>query len=164
MPTIFSNRWRSWDNPDLANSALISLLNQHIKSTNSDLFTDRRNSAELLYNIPPEGIKFLPSHFYTEILFKFFNIPFSSLSFFYTYPNPYYSDSGSGIIFQNVPTGSIIRIFNLAGEQIREFEIHTGMQNQLLWEIRSSEIASGIYIYVIEHNGENKIGKLAIAR
>ena len=94
----------------------------------------------------------------------FFNIPFSSLSFFYTYPNPYYSDSGSGIIFQNVPTGSIIRIFNLAGEQIREFEIHTGMQNQLLWEIRSSEIASGIYIYVIEHNGENKIGKLAIAR
>ena len=87
------------------------------------------------------------------------------------YPNPYKlydgnADTGDsrGIIFDQLTQDATIRIFNIAGELVRELS-GTG---KISWDARNSsgkEVASGVYIYLVTgKNCKNATGKVAIVR
>lgn len=78
------------------------------------------------------------------------------------YPNPWKSDrhAGRDIAFGELPADSTVKIFTVSGHLVRELSSST-------WNRRTDggdEVASGVYVYVIESNGEKKRGKLAIVR
>ncbi|MEW6608691.1 MAG: PEGA domain-containing protein [bacterium] len=101
----------------------------------------------------------------------------STLDTIRLYPNPYKpydgdSDNGisydgspnSGIVFDNLTQDATIRIFNLAGELVREENASGRWQ----WDAKNSsgkEVASGVYIYLITDPAGNKAsGKFTIIR
>jgi len=82
------------------------------------------------------------------------------------YPNPWRKDRHTGdITFNNLPTGSRVKIFTISGHLIREMTEQTG---HVLWDNRNrsgDSVASGVYIYLIQDPaGNERRGKLAIIR
>ena len=82
----------------------------------------------------------------------------------YNYPNPVYGNSTIIRYHPGVKGIANIRIFNLAGEQIAEYEQDTSpnVDNEIEWEF--GDIASGVYYCAIELNGANVIHKIAVIR
>jgi hypothetical protein len=100
-------------------------------------------------------------------------------------PNPFRivanyqsSDQANRITFLNVPSHCVIRIYNVAGELIREFEHDDGSGEQS-WGSSADQdlqlsryykrVSPGIYVYHVEskvegHEGETFVGKFAIIR
>ena len=94
------------------------------------------------------------------------------------YPNPYKPGSGTiydnpspgeGIVFSNLTANANIKIFNIAGELVAEFN-ETDSDGMYLWNTRNSngeKIASGVYIYFITNPADNKQkarGRIVIIR
>lgn len=94
------------------------------------------------------------------------------------YPNPYKPGSsskydnpqeGEGIIFENLTSDTKVKIFNIAGELVAEFEDKDG-DGRHLWDtkdIRGNKIGSGVYIYVIVNindNSQKTKGRVVIIR
>jgi len=89
------------------------------------------------------------------------------------YPNPYRpndnnpntGDENSGIIFTNIPSGSKVSIFTIAGEKVNDLE---STVNRVVWDGKNASkvnVASGIYVYVIKtKDGQYITGKLSIIR
>ncbi|MBU1752696.1 DUF11 domain-containing protein [bacterium] len=82
------------------------------------------------------------------------------------YPNPNLSDKhGYNIYFDRLTENSTIKIFNIAGELVREITVQSSPQS---WDTCNSDgerVASGIYIYLItDPAGNKKTGKLGIIR
>jgi len=87
-------------------------------------------------------------------------------------------DQGNRITFMNVPSLCTIRIYNVAGELIREFDHDDGSGEQAWGSSADADlqlskyykrVAPGIYVYHVEskvpgHEGETSIGKFAIIR
>ncbi len=93
---------------------------------------------------------------------------YSDVDRVYVYPNPYmpgdekYGEAdGGGIRFANLPEGADIRIFNVAGELVDEFT-HPG-GTTLNWG-RADEIASGVYMLVVNHGGDVKLKKFSVVK
>jgi hypothetical protein len=96
-----------------------------------------------------------------------------NLSRLLIYPNPYIPHDGDpdtgveqeGIFFDNLPSSTKIRIYNLLGECIyREEGIDEGY---FLWDTKDEDgeyVKSGVYIYSVESGDERKSGKLLIVR
>jgi len=102
----------------------------------------------------------------------------SSLGNVKVYPNPYkpgtggiYDNSslGEGIVFSNLTPNANIKIFNIAGELVAEFN-ETNGDGKYLWDTRNSKgekVASGVYIYYITNpdDGRQKAkGRIVIIR
>ena len=87
------------------------------------------------------------------------------------FPVPYKPNSGSkydaeGITFLGVKDGANIKIFNIAGEKVFDKTISTDT-GSFIWNAKNnsgSNVASGIYIYIVDSNGKKTKGKLAIER
>ena len=96
-------------------------------------------------------------------------------------PNPYvaaaiweqkpYLQSGRGerkIYFINLPTDCTIRIYTMAGELVRKLEHHesvyNGAQSWDLLNLDNLEVAYGVYIYHIETDNAETIGKFAVIK
>jgi hypothetical protein len=88
-------------------------------------------------------------------------------------PNPYYGyHSGEMNIFErwvqftNLPEKVTIRIFDLAGNQIRKLEKNDPSTTFLRWDLKNEyelPVASSIYVYLVDVPGVGeKVGKLAI--
>jgi hypothetical protein len=82
------------------------------------------------------------------------------------YPNPCITDKyGYQIHFTNLTQNATIKIFNIAGELVKEIHSNNPME---IWKIDNDDggrIASGIYIYLItDHANNKKIGKLAVIK
>jgi hypothetical protein len=81
------------------------------------------------------------------------------------YPNPCSNKPGeSGVWFDSLPENSSVKIFDIAGRLVRKL---ARPENQMIyWDLKNSDalqVASGIYIYVIDAAGIGKeIGKLAV--
>ncbi|MEW6606476.1 MAG: hypothetical protein AB1414_03345 [bacterium] len=102
----------------------------------------------------------------------------------YNYPNPFNPVSGIPINSHGITTrGTIIKyqipgtgettvnikIYNIAGELIREFTdtATRGVWNYVEWDGKNSGgtvVASEVYIYIIEGGGYHKCGKMAIIK
>lgn len=90
-------------------------------------------------------------------------------------PNPYkrtaFHDTGSehNILFYNLPQECTISIFDLSGMLIDriDFTAPTEENGSYFWNMYSkngNEVASGLYIYVVEHDRGKEMGKFAIIR
>jgi sugar lactone lactonase YvrE len=104
-------------------------------------------------------------------------VPSSDLSNTLVYPNPFkpgsdtgYDESslGSGVAFAGL-TGSVtLKIFNVAGELVRQIDQQDGT-GVILWDTKTDQgdkAASGVYLYLINNpdTGENRKGKFSIIR
>lgn len=90
-------------------------------------------------------------------------------------PNPYkrtaFHDTGSdhNIMFYNLPSQCTISIFDLSGMLIDQIDFiaPTEDQGSYFWDMYSkggNEIASGLYIWVVEYENGKEMGKFAIIR
>jgi hypothetical protein len=83
------------------------------------------------------------------------------------YPNPWKADQDPRplITIDGLPPSAVtsVRIFTISGEQVRTL---SGTQS-VQWDLRNNageNVASGIYIYLLNANGEQHSGKIAIIR
>jgi len=83
------------------------------------------------------------------------------------YPNPWRSDrhASRDIRFDNLSLGANVKIFNTAGQLVREVPVSGSTAN---WDRRNKSgdtVASGIYIFLIkDSSGSERKGKLAIVK
>ena len=74
---------------------------------------------------------------------------------------------GSGLIFDRLTTESTIRIYNVVGDLVRELKAAPPDNGCKVWDGRNDsgmEVASGIYIAIIQGGGSKSVKKLAIER
>ena len=127
--------------------------------------TQIRNKATIYFDYEP-GLET------NEVISKIIKVA-PSLINVRVYPNPFKpydgkadtGDYGTGIIFDNLTEDCTLKIFNLAGELVRELN-GTG---KVQWDAKNSsgkEVASGVYIYLITDKAGNKPakGKFTIIR
>ena len=81
------------------------------------------------------------------------------------FPNPWRTDRSAGlpITFDGLPANSTIKIFTISGQLVRSLSASTG---GIAWDLKNdsgSKVASGIYLYLITNDQNQKTrGKLAI--
>jgi hypothetical protein len=100
----------------------------------------------------------------------FFVAPYAhDLDSIFAYPNPCRPLEGQEVKIVNIPAESdvTIRIYNIAGQLIRTLkegeEIQKGAGSKVaIWDCR--DVASGIYIYIIETAKGKKIGKIGVIK
>jgi hypothetical protein len=87
----------------------------------------------------------------------------------FIYPNPIQFGTYGGVSktlkFQNVPLGSVIEIFAVTGEQIKEIKETSAIQ--VLWDGTKDNgdiVTNGLYIYRIQTAGGESFGKIAVLR
>jgi hypothetical protein len=87
--------------------------------------------------------------------------PALSLDAVRVYPNPYKpsASSGRGVTFDNVPSEAAISVYNLAGGRVAEGRPDSG--GVWAW---GADVASGVYLYVMESDGEKRVGKVAVVK
>ncbi len=87
--------------------------------------------------------------------------PALSLDGVRVYPNPYKPSSSAarGVTFDNVPSEAEISVYNLAGERVAEGRPDSG--GAWVW---GADAASGVYLYVMERDGEKRAGKVAVVK
>ncbi|MCB4791759.1 MAG: T9SS type A sorting domain-containing protein [Elusimicrobia bacterium] len=92
----------------------------------------------------------------------------NDLSKVIAYPNPYLNNPG-GIIFSGIANNSRIKILDIAGEVVQDFEENDG-DGIYQWDAKNKDgdkLASGVYLYLVTNTnaGQQKvIGKLAIIK
>ena len=94
---------------------------------------------------------------------------FTDLSKAIVYPNPVRPNEhhAGKVFFANLPTDASISIYSITGELIEQLTVTAADQGKKEWYLlnnAAAELASGIYIYVLESNGQRKTGKLAVIR
>jgi len=93
-------------------------------------------------------------------------------------PNPYkkraiwdnpLSGVGGGIMFSNLPPGATVTILDVSGQVIQRlsFVSSDGESGSMMWDCHSKDgidVASGLYIFVVECEGGRQVGYLSILR
>jgi hypothetical protein len=82
--------------------------------------------------------------------------------------NPGSAVSG-GIMFSNLAPGAVITILDVSGQVIQRLEfMPSGTESgSMMWDCTSKdgyEVASGLYVYVVEFDGGRQVGYLSILR
>jgi len=99
---------------------------------------------------------------------------FTDLSRVYCYPVPYVMNDGNdetgtedgGITFVNLSSGAEIRIYTISGELVKRIE-HDDGSPVYNWDVKGDggqKLFSGVYIYHVKNEREEKFGKLVIIR
>lgn len=81
----------------------------------------------------------------------------------YAFPNPFYVESDRGLNFANVPPGSTITVYTIAGDLVTSVSSPSGGTTTI--RPGPLDMASGVYLYRVDV-GENgsKVGKFAVIR
>ncbi len=84
------------------------------------------------------------------------------------YPNPYKGERNphTTINFMHLPAQAVLRLYSLDGGLVKTITKDDG-GNRASWDLRNTQgtpVASGIYIYLIQSNGQERRGKVAILR
>ncbi|MEW6104389.1 MAG: T9SS type A sorting domain-containing protein, partial [bacterium] len=84
----------------------------------------------------------------------------------YCYPNPWKKNDpsygGKYIYFINLSKDSLIKVYNISGEEINRIYVDEPVEK---WDVKGEDIASGVYIYTITGGaGGKKIGKIGIIK
>ena len=94
-------------------------------------------------------------------------------------PNPFIvrhelmpNEDNPSIMFNNVPTRCVIRIYTLAGDLVDVIEHNSGVgagaSGTAVWDLRNNDfqrITSGLYLYHVDDlNGNTTVGKFAVVR
>ncbi len=79
------------------------------------------------------------------------------------YPNP---ARGNQVVFDRLPNRSKVKIYNVSGGLIAslnpEDDLHIEGRCRKIWSLNG--VSSGIYIYVLESDKENMIGKISVIK
>jgi hypothetical protein len=91
------------------------------------------------------------------------------LSRMVVYPNPVMPNSRhpGRITFANLPPATTVHIYNYNGQLIRSLGENEPDRGRKLWYLdneQHQDVASGIYIYIVESASDRKMGKLAVVR
>lgn len=96
--------------------------------------------------------------------------PAGNLDNVLVYPNPYRPSNAAQaatlVNFDNLPAGSTIKIYTIAGDLVRSFA-DVDRNGSERWDAKNSdgqEVASGVYIALIDGNGDKKTVKVAVQR
>ncbi len=85
------------------------------------------------------------------------------------YPNPVrpnIADKGA-ITFDRVPTGTHIQLFTPKGELLENLNVTENDGNSKEWWLTNAtigDVATGIYIYILEYDAQKKVGKIAVIK
>ena len=85
------------------------------------------------------------------------------------FPNPVrpnLSNKGA-ITFDYVPVGTSIKLFTQRGELLENLNVTESDGNSKMWWLTNGDIgdiATGIYIYLLEYESERKVGKIAVIK
>jgi hypothetical protein len=104
--------------------------------------------------------------------------PATSVNHVYVVPNPYVREAGweegdSKLQFVNVPEGTVIRIYDAAGDYVNtvypnRYSYDPGkLQGTVDWDLRNADgtkVVSGIYIYRLESDRGEKTGRFIVVR
>lgn len=92
--------------------------------------------------------------------------PSSSPSFTRVFPNPYYpSRNQQYVTFADMPAGARVRVFTMRGEQL--FDGTANASGLVHWNglnRTGRQVASGVYLAVIESGGEKVVKKVVVVR
>lgn len=86
------------------------------------------------------------------------------------YPNPWRSDRHGGvdITFDNLSTGSEVKLFTVSGHSVRTLTPSAATPDRVVWDRKNDSgdvVASGIYVYSIkDSSGSKSKGKIAIIK
>ena len=90
-------------------------------------------------------------------------VPAQALNVF---PNPVRPSRGqTEVVFDELAPNSKITIFTIMGVLVRE--LHAGAGPLFRWDMKNddgTDVASGVYVYLIESGGGTATGKLAVIR
>jgi len=93
-------------------------------------------------------------------------VPILDVSDIRAYPNPYRPTVADAITFDQVPPGTEITVYNLAGEKVAGGTADSGGSWE--WDIRAtdgSRVSSGVYIFVArDPEGKTATGKVAVVK
>lgn len=82
-------------------------------------------------------------------------------------PNPVRADQGqTEAVFQDISGGGELKIFNAAGRLVLETTI-AASATEYRWNLKNSDsknVAAGVYVYVLELQGQTRTGKIGIIR
>jgi flagellar hook assembly protein FlgD len=93
--------------------------------------------------------------------------PWADAGKIYVYPNPFKPDTASGHVlkFDNCPEGTEIRIYTVTGELVRKYADVSGKQTWDAKNTQGSDVASGVYMYVVvQSDGTKTMGKVFVVR
>jgi hypothetical protein len=96
------------------------------------------------------------------------NLAADNLAQVIVYPNPYHGDfyHSNRVVFIQLPSQVILRIYTLDGQLVEEFQ-KDDPGNRVVWDLTNRHgqpVASGVYIYVLKTTSEKKTGKVFIMR
>ena len=85
------------------------------------------------------------------------------------YPNPVHPHIAdkAAIIFDRVPVGTNIQLFTPKGELLENLNVSESDGNTKEWWLTNGDIgdvATGIYIYMLEYKEKKKVGKIAVVK
>jgi len=97
------------------------------------------------------------------------------LSDAHAYPVPWKPNDGKdetgteqeGITFTNLSAEGVIKIYSISGELVREYDYKPADGGKWTWDVETSrgeKVFSGVYIYYIKNEQEQKKGRLMIIR
>ena len=87
-------------------------------------------------------------------------IPAPTLAEVIVYPNPV--AACNQVTFDKLPAGTNIYIYDVSGSRIASFTRTEYERDRKVWEL--SGISSGVYIYVLSSEAEQRVGKLSVIR
>lgn len=96
-------------------------------------------------------------------------VKITNLSNLRVFPNPiqpHVSDKGA-ITFDKVPVGTRIQLYTSKGELLEKLQVSESDGNRKEWWLTNGsigEIATGIYIYILEFEEQKKVGKIAVIK
>jgi len=99
--------------------------------------------------------------------FSLMAMPATTLANIYCFPNPYKPSAGhTTITFSNLPSTCTIKIYTLKGELIKTIE-ETNGDAQATWDVANEageNVVSGLYVFLVKTDSDQKSGKLVIIR
>ncbi|OGR96916.1 MAG: hypothetical protein A2902_00780 [Elusimicrobia bacterium RIFCSPLOWO2_01_FULL_64_13] len=94
----------------------------------------------------------------------------TSLSQASVYPNPYRptlaTHKADGIVFDQLPASTIIKIYTLAGDLVRQLKDDNG-DGVIGWNAKNEDgqdVASGVYFALLNGGGDKRTMKVAVQR
>ena len=93
----------------------------------------------------------------------------ANLDYLQVYPNPVHSNEfhKGAVIFDQLPIEAEIEIYNPVGQRLETLRLQVEDRGQKLWYLQNQDgvgIASGIYIYVVQHDNQRRTGKIAVIK
>jgi len=85
------------------------------------------------------------------------------------YPNPVRPNKNNVgyVTFDNLPTGTTIRIYNVNGLLLEEMKVTESNKGKIDWFLTNHEgnvVSSGIYVYTLEYENMTKTGKIVVIK